>query len=42
MHKSDIDWKGRGGVALWYPVRTSDDKKLINELVPETGFSQTA
>lgn len=39
MHESCIDWKVRGEVALWHAVPTSSDTKLINNLVPGTGFS---
>lgn len=38
--ESFIDWKGRGGAALWHLVPTSDDGKLMKEWVPEAGFSQ--
>lgn len=38
IHESCVDQKGRGGVALWHPVPTSDDMKLISKLVPELDF----
>lgn len=42
VHESCMDWKERGGVALWHSVPTSDDMKLIKQLVPEAGFSQSS